>query len=1719
MFCAALAALAAGTLSAAPLTVEFRAGEPLKLENLRRESYQGVQFGDSDRLVISGNGEKAGSVTLDSRAFGRESFGDFECRALTHGSLNASPASRLIFSGSENGVDFSPLTVTAGGRKGLTGGYSMSTLHHTSYSPVRYLRIEFRDLPPGDYWKLQLASLLFPEPPPECYERELVLKFTKEAPLKLENLRQESYQGQQFGLESPRLVLQNADTGAVTADLANYPGARAFRELTLKVVAQSALKGNAKEHLVVQASNDGRTWVPLELAPAGKARGLTGGYRLETFTAKCDRPYRFVSARITGVPGKLYWHLQLAELTLKVNGKAASPAGEPVPQGKRFDAPSPAAGARIALRLHTLGLEKAKLFFFADGVKLSPRQRDGAADGGGWRERTVEVWSDKPFRTLQVAASTEPEWAVQLGEVKFINDRAAYEREMLGPVPSYRIGKESPVCSVDRIYASYLQSPDAVKLEIFDSVKWGAAKLDPSGFRAPNWNGLSILREPGREVLATLYRFRLAADFDPEKEDLVFTIPQSAFTTTIYLDGKKIANYHEGFLPVSTLLTDAMQPGREHEVVIKVEGYRSAYDSKGRVLFPIGAMAPWTSGITQPPVFEKRAKLRAENLFVRSTPDAVAVSAEIHNGTASMKSGKAAFIVTDAEGRELLRSEIPFRVSAGTSAPVEAVLPADGRLKKWDIGEPNLYFAHVEFDAGSGRQVSVPVRFGFRTVELRGDSLFLNGRKIRLRGPWAHIGEWTFRRSYEGRSLNDRELFETLLANGLNAGRLHCQPFNRAFYDAADEAGFLIIAEAALAHRPANQASLEHIDRFVRTLRNHPSIVIWSGSNEFEHWITPRPRKTMDFLLEVQNRIKALDPSRPVQHSGFGDAWGKLDIYNIHYPADNKGFPRTLYWTRNPSILPNKLYRENFTSYNPVGKKPLAYGEERIPGDGVDLSMLFGETALRARLANTPEGKRENLRMLARDWALRTRAEREQNVLLFCPNIFYVGLDSVFVKELSRDFRDVGAYPKFCNPVLQAGKKAEIPVVLFEDSGRPFRGSVKLELVSESGAPVAGGRLDFNSPGGTLAESSAVLDIPENASGKAKLVTTTCNSEGAEVFRDETEFLIAPPADLPQLEGTLHVWGELGELASFAKRCGLRLAAVSSPEQLKSARRPALWVSPSVSDVELQKYAKTLADLVAAGGRVILAERVRGTMCLPSDAIWNGDSEAISCIGFVRGAHPVTEGIDDLELRYWERDFALTDGVTGKPENGNFRILVDGGANCAETYLWELPFGKGFYLVNHLKLTANAVLLPQAEKLLHRLISYALSAPETRLEPGAVLGADEDFSAGILLDAGWKSAAELPEAETLAITGEALRKLGTDAVAKAASRARNILVFNAPEAVVGKLSSALAGAAPGTEQVKLQSGDRFYFSADDELFNGITSADLNWAARAELPYRFVDAGPFRSSIAHGADAVCRKPDGGVVLFLNLPLDRDVPSAGTRARFLSQLATNLNVQLEAKKVKNHDPDAVRNTPVDLGPIVNASRATYFGKPFPSGNVVLCGIPFRLPVASREQSTDFFRFNARRNFKGTLEFDTPIDRFTTETPERVKLPLARVQAESIFFLHGANRNWKLERFRSGSQVGEYRILFEDGSSTRIPLIFGENIGCVRGSLDPVPRAKLAGVWQMPPNGDGESAAAFVYEWENPTPEKKIVGIELVNGCNVPHDLFLFAVTLREPVAQYQ
>ena len=241
------------------------------------------------------------------------------------------------------------------------------------------------------------------------------------------------------------------------------------------------------------------------------------------------------------------------------------------------------------------------------------------------------------------------------------------------------------------------------------------------------------------------------------------------------------------------------------------------------------------------------------------------------------------------------------------------------------------------------------------------------------------------------------------------------------FYDAADEAA------SCLSPKPPSAIVLprkrHHAVEFVRHLRNHLDRHL-VRLNEFEHWISPRPQATMDFLVNMQELIHENDPSRrPVQHSGFGDANGKLDLVNIHYPAEGAGIPTRLYWTRNPQQLLQRNYKHNITTFNPIGKKPILYGEELIPGLK-DTSLHYGEPALRdfyAAKDGNESARDKAYRRLARIWTFHARAEREQNIAMISPNIFYIGLDSIFVQLLTKEFANAGAYPVFPQPVVIAG--------------------------------------------------------------------------------------------------------------------------------------------------------------------------------------------------------------------------------------------------------------------------------------------------------------------------------------------------------------------------------------------------------------------------------------------------------------------------------------------------------------------------------------------------------------------------------------------------------------------------------------------------------------------------------------------------------------------------
>jgi len=129
-------------------------------------------------------------------------------------------------------------------------------------------------------------------------------------------------------------------------------------------------------------------------------------------------------------------------------------------------------------------------------------------------------------------------------------------------------------------------------------------------------------------------------------------------------------------------------------------------------------------------------------------------------------------------------------------------------------------------------------------------------------------------------------------AANCNVLRFHAMPAPPHVLDVCDELGMMVIDESAIyaswqmlmPEHPEWMANCrEHLTRWVRRDRNHPSVILWSGDNEGlnVNLLTPA------MLAEFKRVIDEADGSRPVIFDGDGSAYGIS-------PASVKHYVRTL---------------------------------------------------------------------------------------------------------------------------------------------------------------------------------------------------------------------------------------------------------------------------------------------------------------------------------------------------------------------------------------------------------------------------------------------------------------------------------------------------------------------------------------------------------------------------------------------------------------------------------------------------------------------------------------------------------------------------------------------------------------------------------------------------------------------------------------------------------
>lgn len=286
------------------------------------------------------------------------------------------------------------------------------------------------------------------------------------------------------------------------------------------------------------------------------------------------------------------------------------------------------------------------------------------------------------------------------------------------------------------------------------------------------------------------------------------------------------------------------------------------------------------SGIFRDVYLWSPATLRIRDFFVRTELDgayrdaALRVEVEVRNDSADSGSGDGkAFTVhaelLDAAGATVFSGvEAGGRVASAESRAVRLERRVENPLK-WSAEQPNLYQLILTLRGADGDIVEVTgSRVGFRSVEVKGGRVLVNGQPIYFKGVNRHEHDPSTGHHVSVESMvRDIELMKQ---NNVNAVRTSHYPNDPKWYDLCDRYGLYVIGEAnveshgmgygaeSLAKRPSwTEAHLDRMRRMVERDKNHPSIVIWSLGNEAGNGVCTHA--TYDWT-------KARDPSRPVQY-------------------------------------------------------------------------------------------------------------------------------------------------------------------------------------------------------------------------------------------------------------------------------------------------------------------------------------------------------------------------------------------------------------------------------------------------------------------------------------------------------------------------------------------------------------------------------------------------------------------------------------------------------------------------------------------------------------------------------------------------------------------------------------------------------------------------------------------------------------------------------------
>ena len=320
------------------------------------------------------------------------------------------------------------------------------------------------------------------------------------------------------------------------------------------------------------------------------------------------------------------------------------------------------------------------------------------------------------------------------------------------------------------------------------------------------------------------YRREIVVPASWKGKDIIAHFGSVTSNMYLWVNGRYVGYSEDSKLEAEFDLTPYLKPGQKNLIAFQVFRWCDGTYLEDQDFFRY-------SGVGRDCYLYARNKKRIQD--IRVTPD---LDAAYQNGSLAVNldlkgSGKVDLELVDAQGKQ---------VATATANKSGLVTMNVENPKKWSAETPYLYTLRASMQ---GSNEVIPVKVGFRKIELKGDQILVNGKAILFKGADRHEmdPDGGYVVSPE-RMLQDIQIMKQF---NLNAVRTCHYPDDNLWYDLCDQYGIYVVAEAnieshgmgygdkTLAKNPSyKKAHLERNQRNVQRGFNHPSIIFWSLGNE-----------------------------------------------------------------------------------------------------------------------------------------------------------------------------------------------------------------------------------------------------------------------------------------------------------------------------------------------------------------------------------------------------------------------------------------------------------------------------------------------------------------------------------------------------------------------------------------------------------------------------------------------------------------------------------------------------------------------------------------------------------------------------------------------------------------------------------------------------------------------------------------------------------------------